>query len=144
MKLYQAIAVLLIALAVLISLQTTVQSVDPTTIPAEWRSLWNSITYIFTTSTAAILFTFLRNILGYAENWFETHPAERHLLKYEAGKLGATWMKYEVYLKGYTAAILTLTTGTPYEQHAVYIAGAVGLITDLITKAIKDLSKPKT
>jgi len=141
MRLYQAITILFVALAVLVGIQTAVQSVDPSTIPAEWLPLWNGIAYVFTTSTAAVLFTFLRNILGFAENWFEANPDERQQLQYEAGKLGATWMKYEVYLKGYTAAILALTSGTPYQQCAVYIAGAVGLLTDLIRKAIKDLAE---
>ena len=140
-NLSRAIVVLLVAFAVLSGIQATIQTVDPATFPAEWQPLWQGVSYIFTTSAACVLFTFIRNILGYVENWFEASPTERSALKYEAGKLGATWMKYEVYLKGYTAAILALTSGTPYQQHAVYIAGALGLITDLVTKAIKDLAK---
>jgi len=134
-----AVVILLVAFAVLSGIQAAVQSVDPGTIPQEWQTLWQGIVYIFTTSRATILFIFIRNILGYAENWFDARPEERGQLKYEARKLGATWAKYEVYLKGYTAAILALTAGTPYNQYAVYIAGAAGLITDLITKAIKDI-----
>ena len=132
--------VLLVAFAVLSGIQYAAQSVDVSTIPQEWHPLWQGITYVFTTSAACVLFTFLRNILGYAENLFEASPEKRSQLKYEAGKLGATWVKYEVYLKGYTAAVLALTVGTPLQQHAVYIAGALGLITDLITKAIKDIA----
>jgi len=142
-RLYQAIVILFVALAVLLSIQTFVQTVPVESIPEEFREVWNGIVYVFTTSFAAVLFTFLRNILGYAENWFEASPEEREKLRYEARLLGATWAKYEVYLKGYTAAIVALTAGTPYEKYAVYIAGAVGLITDFITKAIKDLAKSK-
>jgi len=43
---------------------------------------------------------------------------------------------------GFTAAIQALTMGTPLQQHAVYIAGAIGIVVDLIVKAIKDLSTP--
>jgi hypothetical protein len=132
-----AIVILLVVFAVLSGIQAYVQSVDITTVPQEWQPLWQGISYVFTTSAATILFTFIRNILGYAENWFEASPTQRSTMKYEAGKLAATWAKYELYLKGYTAAILALTAGTPYNQYAVYIAGALGLLTDLITKAIK-------
>jgi hypothetical protein len=132
-----AVVILLVAFAVLSGIQAYVQSVDITSIPQEWQPLWQGISYVFTTSAATILFTFIRNILGYAENWFEANPAQRSQIKYEAGKLAATWAKYELYLKGYTAAILALTADTPYNQYAVYIAGAAGLLTDLITKAIK-------
>jgi len=140
MRYYQAIIILLVAFAVLSGIQAAVQAVDISTLPPEWQPLWQGISYVFTTSAATVLFTFIRNILGFAENYFEADKNKRTLLHYEAGKLAATWMKYEVYLKGYTAAIQALTTGTPYYQHAVYIAGAIGLLTDLITKAIKDLA----
>jgi len=137
-----AVVILLVAFAVLTGIQEAVKTVDSATIPQEWQTIWQGIKYVFTTSAACILFTFIRNILGYAENWFEASPEERRKLSYEAGQLGATWAKYEVYLKGYTAAILALTIGTPYQEYAVYIAGAAGLITDFITKAIKKIAEP--
>lgn len=136
MRYYQAIVLLLAAFAVLGGIQLYVQNVDPAVIPEEWLPLWQGIDYVFVTSAASILFVFIRNIFGYAENWFETDSPS---FKYEAKQLGATWTKYELYLKGFTAAILAITTGTPYQQYAVYIAGAIGIIVDLITKAIKSL-----
>lgn len=140
MRYYQAIVIVLVALAVLSGIQAAVQTVDPATLPAEWQPLWNGVIYVFATSAAATLFIFLRNILGFAENWFESEPDERQQLDYEAGKLGATWVKYETLIKGYTAALMALTMGTPYAAYAVYIAGACALVTDLITKAIKSLA----
>lgn len=138
-NIYAAIVVIIVAFAVLSGIQYAVQTVNPSTIPAEWQTTWLGIVYIFTTSAATPLFTFLRNILGYAENWFEANPNERAKMQYEASKLGATWAKFQVYITGFTAAIQALTVGTPLQQHAVYIAGAIGIIIDLIVKAINDL-----
>jgi len=143
MRYYQAIVLLLVACAVLSAIQLAVQSYA-STVPEEFQGLWAGILYVFTTSAAAPLFTFIRNILGYAENWFEARPEERRQLSYEAGKLAATWTKYETLIKGYTAAALVLTTGTPIAPYAVYVAGAAALATDLVTKAIKDLAKAST
>lgn len=140
LKYYQAIVIVLVAFAVLSGIQVAVQTIDPTAVPEEYLPIYEGLKYLFMTSTAAILFIFLRNLLGYAENWFETEADERGKLKYEAGKLGATWTKYELMIKGYTAAIMALTIGTPYQVHAVYIAGALALVTDLITKSIRDLA----
>jgi len=144
MRYYQAIVLLLVACAVLSGIQLYVQSVDPSAVPEELRWLWSGIQFVFTTSAVAPLFTFIRNILGYAENWFEANPEERRQMSYEAGKLAATWTKYETLIKGYSAAALVLTTGTPIAPYAVYVAGAAALATDLATKAIKDLAKTLT
>lgn len=141
LKYYQAIIVLLVAFAVLSGIQLAVQSIDPETVSPEWQPLWRGIVYLFATSAATPLFTFIRNIYGYIENWFEAEPGERKELQYEAGKLAATWAKYEALIKGYSAAIIAFTIGTPMEPYAIYIAGAASLVTDLITKAIKDLAE---
>jgi len=132
--------VLLVVFAVLSGIQAAVQSVDPETVLPEWQPLWRGIVYFFATSAATPLFTFIRNIYGYLENWFETDPEKRHQLHYEAGKLAATWAQYEALIKGYSIAIIAFTIGTPMEPYAVYIAGAAALVTDLITKAITDLA----
>ena len=139
LNIYTAIVVVLVAFAVLTGIQYAVQTVDASTIAPEWQTTWQAIVYIFTTSAATPLFTFLRNMLGYAENWFEANPDERNAMHYEAGKLGATWTKFQVYIMGFTAAIQALTIGTPLQQHAVYIAGAIGIVADLVLKAINDL-----
>lgn len=143
LNIYMAIVVIIVAFAVLSGIQYAVQTVDASTIPPEWQTVWQGIAYIFTTSAATPLFTFLRNLLGYAENWFEANPDEREKMHYEAGKLGATWAKFQVYIMGFTAAIQALTIGTPLQPHAVFIAGAIGIVVDLIVKAIKDLQPSK-
>lgn len=139
LNIYMAIVVILIAFSVLTGIQYAVQTVDASKVAPEWQTLWHGIVYVFTTSAATPLFTFLRNLLGYAENWFEANPDKRAQMHYEAGKLGATWTKFQVYIMGFTAAIQALTIGTPLQQHAVYIAGAIGIVIDLIVKAINDL-----
>jgi len=140
MRYYQAIVALLVALAVLGGIQVWVQSVDASTLPPEVLPLWGAIAYIFTTQAATPFYTFLRNVLGYAENWFGANPEEREQMSYEAGKLGETLARFEVYLLGYTAAIQALTMGTPLQKYAAWIAGALGLVTDLMRKSLKDLS----
>lgn len=141
MRYATAITILIAAFAVLSGIQYYVQSVDPSTVPEGWEDLWSGIVYIFITSRGAVIFIFIRNILGYAENWLESNPEDRSQIQYEAGLLGATWVKYEALVKGYSVAAIAFTAGTPIEPYAVYIAGALSLVTDLITKAIKDLGK---
>jgi len=135
-----AVVLLLVAFAVLSAIAMAVKTVDVATIQAEFQGIWAGIAYIFNTSSVTVLFVFIRNLLGYAENWLEAKPEERAKIQYEARLLGATWAKYEVYVKGFTAAIMALSTGTPYYEHATVIAGALGLLVDYITRAIKSLS----
>jgi len=144
MRLYQAIVIVLAAFAVLTAIQSLVTTVDISTIPVEYQGLWQGLVYIFTAGAATQVFTFLRNILGYAENWFETKPEKRAQLSYEANMLGATMVKFALYIYSFTAMIQALTAGTPYEQYAASIAGAIGIILDLIIKAVNDLGKPTT
>jgi len=141
LRYYQAIVILLVAFGCLFAIQAAVKTVDVADVPEEYQSLWRAISYVFTTQTSVILFTFLRNILGYAENWFAASPKEKEKIAYEAGLLGATWAKYQVYVSGFTVAITSLTTGTPYQEEAAYIAGALGLLVDFVTRAITKLAK---
>lgn len=141
MKLTEAIVILLVAFAVLSAVQTALQTVDVSTIPQELVWVYNALTYVFTTSAGTMLFTFARNIFGYVENYFESSTSERQALKYEARKLGATWAKYQAMIMSFTAAIQAFSVGTPYEQAAVYIAGATAFILDVVTKKLADIGK---
>jgi hypothetical protein len=133
----QAIVILFVALGVLVGIQTAIATVDPTTIPTELQPIWGAIAYVFTTSKAVALFTILRNLLGYAYTWFETEDKSK--ISYEADQLMATWLRFELYLKGFTLGIVALTAGTPYEQYATYIAGSFGLLIDIFRSTITKL-----
>jgi hypothetical protein len=73
LNLASAIVILLVAFAVLSGIQAAVQTVDPATLPKEWQPIQQGVIYVFTTSAASILFTFIRNILGYAEHRIGGH-----------------------------------------------------------------------
>lgn len=139
-KYYQAIVVLFVALAVLSGIQALIATVDPATIDPELQPLWTGIAYVFTTSGATVLFTILRNVLGYGYTWFEADPNRRSQITYEVGQLAATWLRFELYLKGFTAAVMAFSAGTPYEQYAVYIAGAIGLLIDIVRSTFAKLA----
>jgi len=144
LNLAQAIVVLLASFAVLTGIQAIVVSVDISTISTEWQPFWQGIVYIFTSGVATVAFTFLRNILGYAENKLEAaDPQTRSQIQYEAGLLGATLTRYALYIYGFTAAVTALFAGTPYQAYATSIAGAIGIILDLVIKAINDLAASK-
>lgn len=140
MRLATAVVILLVAFAVLQSIYTGIKTIDPSTIPEEWKFFYDSLIYIFGTTSTTILFTFARNILGYAENWFGTHPEARKQLKYEARKLGETWAKYQASIMSLTAGLQAIFVGTPWQTHATYIAGATAFILDLITKKLNDIA----
>jgi len=135
----KATAILLIVCAVLTGISAAIRTVDVTQIPAELQPIWLLIVYIFTTSAAAPLFTFLRNFYGYMENKYETKPEERSTIHYEASQLWGTWLKYEGYIKAFNIFIVAFTQGTPIEPYAVYIAGTLAFVVDLIRKSISDL-----
>jgi len=137
LRFYQAIIILFVALAVLTGIQTAVSTVDIATLPTEIQPLWQGIVYVFTTSKAVALFTILRNLLGYAYTYLETK--DKSEISYEAEKLCATWLRFEVYIKGFTTGITALTVGTPYEQYAIYIASSFALLVDIIRSTLTKL-----
>jgi len=141
LRYYQAAAILLIVFAVLTAIQTAIASVDTTDLPSEFQTIWSGIVYVFTTSAATPLWVFIRNVYGYAENYLGTDPLKREKLRYESSQLMATWMKYEAYIKAFTAMMLGLTVGTPLQPYAVYIAGGLAFLVDVIRKSLADIAE---
>jgi len=84
----------------------------------------------------------VRNLYGYLQNYFEEDPAKRSQLQFEAGKLTATWLQYDAYIKGAAIFIVAFTTGTALAPYAYYMAGTVAFILDLVRKAFKDAASP--
>jgi len=131
--------ILLVAFAVLSGISAAIRAVDITQIPETLQPVWHGIRYIFLTSAAAPLFVFIRNVYGHLENKYGTDPEKRSQIEYEASQLWETWLKYEGYMKAISIFIIAFTQGTELAPYAVYIAGSISFIVDLIRKSISDL-----
>ena len=140
-NIYSATVILLVAFGVLTGIKAAVDTVDPTLLSPEVQTIWAGISYIFLTSAAAPLFTFIRNIYGFAENKLGADSETRGQINYEANQLWGTWIRYEGYIKGFAILVLAFTQGTQLEPYAVYIAGTLALVIDLIRKSLSDIAK---
>jgi hypothetical protein len=138
---YSATVILLVAFAVLTWIKAAVETVDPTLLAPEVQLIWAGISYIFLTSSVAPLFTFIRNIYGFAENKLGANEETRGQINYEANQLWGTWIKYEGYIKGIGILVLAFTQGTQLEPYAIYIAGTLTLVIDLIRKSLSDIAE---
>jgi len=147
LNLSQAVVILAAALSVLVGAQAAVAAVDASALPSELVPFWQGVVYVFSAGVGVVVFTFLRNILGYVENKFEAAtPEDKAKIQYEASQLGATATKFSLYIYGFTAGIQTIFVGTPYAQYAVYVAGGIGIMFDLVLKSIENIAirtKPK-
>jgi hypothetical protein len=135
---YTAVAILLAAFAVLTGIKVAIGTVDATSLPPELKMIYDGINYICLTSAAAPLFVFIRNIYGFIENYLGSE--QRSEVQYEARLLGETWIKYEEYIKAFTIMIIAVTEGTSLAPYAVYIAGSLAFMVDLIRKSLKDIA----
>jgi hypothetical protein len=138
---YTASVVLLVVFGVLTGISVAIKTVDVSTLPVEIQGVWQGIVYVFSTSSVAPLFVFVRNIYGFYVNKYQLKPEQRTNLEYEANKLVATWLVYEGYIKAFTVMVMAFTQGTPLEPYAVYIAGSSAFIVDLIRKSLFDIAK---
>jgi len=138
---YTASVILLVVFGVLTWISLAIKTVDVTTIPVELQGVWQGIVYIFTTSAVVPLFTFIRNIYGFYVNKYQLKPNQRASLEYEAHRLTSTWLTYEGYIKAFSILVIAFTRGTPLESYAVYIAGTLAFIIDLIRKSLFDIAK---
>lgn len=136
MRAYQAAVILLVAFAILTGIQTAVKTVDVSGMPDELQLVWDGVLYIFATSALTPLWVFIRNIYGYYENWAN----QKGEIEYEAKQFWATWLKYEEYVKALAALVIGLTMGTPLQPYAVYIAGGLAFLVDVIRKSLSDIA----
>ena len=84
--------------------------------------------YIFESSAVAFTIGYLRNLLGFLENWFRAKYTQTEI-KYELRKLGETWAKYQ-------AGILAISSWLPPS-----IAAAITFILDVATSSIRKLKQ---
>lgn len=138
---YTAAVILLVVFGVLTGISLAIKTIDVSTLPVEFQGVWQGIVYVFTTSSVAPLFVFLRNVYGFYVNKYQLKPEQRTNLEYEANRLAATWLVYEGYIKAFAVMVLAFTQGTPLEPYAIYIAGSAAFIVDLIRKSLFDIAK---
>jgi len=84
--------------------------------------------YLFSNSAVAFAVGYLRNMLGFLENWFRAKYSQTEI-EYELGKLGETWAKYQ-------AGILAMASWLPAPA-----AATITFLVDLITSSIKKLKE---
>jgi hypothetical protein len=139
-RFYQAAALLLVVFAVISGItQFVLKPIDVSGAPPEFQYIYLGLVYVFSASSVAPLFTMIRNLLGYLENYFEADPERRSCMQFEKAQLAATWVKYEAYINGVAIFIVAITTGTQLAPFAYYMAGTAVFIIDLVRKAFKDV-----
>jgi len=131
-----AIILLLFVAGVLSGISVYVQTVDVSTIPAEWLPAWGFITYVVATGAGSTAFTFLRNILGYAYTYFEQNGK----IQYDKNKLYATWARFEFYMLTISQFIQVATAGTKYAPFAITIAGTISVVLDLGLRSLNNVA----
>lgn len=82
--------------------------------------------YLFSNSAVAFAVGYLRNLLGFLENWFRTRYSKAEI-EYELNRLGETWAKYQ-------AGILAMSSWLPAPA-----AAAITFLADLVTSSIRKL-----
>lgn len=137
MRMYQALAILLLVAGVLTGVTAWIRTVDPATIPGELLWVYTVIFYAVSTSAAAPLFTIVGNLYGYAQVYFKTQPQDRQNLHYEFDKMAATWVTYERDIKGFSVLVTVAMAGTPYQVYAAWIAGGLAFFAELFISVIR-------
>ena len=112
----------------LVNLNNAVENVEVEGLNPNLASLIMLLKYLFSNSAVAFAIGYLRNLLGFLENWFRTRYSQAEI-EYELGKLGETWAKYQ-------AGILAMSIWLPAPASA-----AITFLTDLITSSIKKLKE---
>lgn len=128
-----AIVLLLVIIAVVVGVQTYVNSVDASSILGGAY-----VRAFFSTSIVTVAITFLVNIGGYIENTVAANTD----VQYEAKQLGQTFAKYAVYMTAFSSMITALTLNTPAQPYAAEIAAGLSLIVDLIKRSLAKLAPP--
>jgi len=83
---------------------------------------------LFGSSAVAFTVGYLRNLLGFLENWFRAKYT-RAEIEYELEKLGETWTKYQ-------AGVLAISSWFPSP-----VAAAITFILDVATSSMRKLKQ---
>lgn len=142
LNLAQAIALLLIVVTVLVTIQVLVSTVDINTLPANLQPFWQAVVIFFSSGAVIVAFSFLRNITGFIENILQGEAGAS--VQYEAKQLGATVTRFTAYVAMFETLLRVLFIGTPYGPYATLLAGGLGTIFDITVKAINDLATSHT
>ena len=125
-KAAQVLLVLILLVAVLAFVQAGVQTVDAEQVPDLLQPYWGYIVQFFTATPVIAIAGFIRNILGYARNYWKSEYAEN----YDVEKLYATWCFY-------IGGITTILAFVPAPYDTVF-AGIIVLL-DFVTSEIRKM-----
>ena len=114
----------------LVNLSNAIENVKVEGLDPNLASLILLLKYLFSNSAVAFAVGYLRNLLGFLENWFRARYS-RAEIEYELGKLGETWAKYQ-------AGILAISAWLPAPA-----AAAITFLADLITSSIRKLREKR-
>lgn len=112
----------------LTSLSNAIEKVNVEGLEPNLASLLHLLKHLFGNSAVAFAVGYLRNLLGFLENWIRARYSKSEI-EYELGKLGETWAKYQ-------AGVLAISLWLPAPA-----AAAITFLTDLITSSIRKLKK---
>jgi len=110
------------------SLSNAIENVRVEELAPNLARLVMLLKYLFSNSAMAFAVGYLRNMLGFLENWFRAKYSQTEI-EYELGKLGETWAKYQ-------AGILAMGSWLPAPA-----AATITFLVDLITSSIKKLKE---
>jgi len=110
----------------LINLSEAIENVEVEGLEPNLAKLVILLKYLFSNSVVAFMVGYLRNLLGFLENWFRARYSKAEI-EYELNKLGETWVKYQ-------AGILAISSWLPAPA-----AAAITFLADIITSSIRKL-----
>ena len=89
-KLGKVLLVLIILAAVLVFVEAAIETVAIEDVPEQLMPYWNYIVMFFNSTPVILVLVFVRNILGYARNYWK----KEHKESYDINLLYATWAYY--------------------------------------------------
>jgi len=126
-KTIQGFIIFLVLTSILVNVSQALETIDMSKLDALSKIFVEALKFFFKGSLVALTIGYLRNLLGFLENWFKANYSKEEI-EYELGKLGETWMRYE-------AGILAISSWLPPQ-----IAAAITFILDITTSTIKKLA----
>jgi len=112
----------------LTNLSNIIENTDVEGLEPNLASLLLLLKHLFRNSALAFAIGYLRNLLGFLENWIRARYSKSEI-EYELCKLGETWAKYQ-------AGVLAISLWLPTPA-----AAAITFLTDLITSSIIKLAE---
>ncbi len=111
-----------------INLSEAIENIEVEGLEPNLAKLIMLLKYLFGNSAIAFMVGYLRNLLGFLENWFRARYSKAEI-EYELNRLGETWAKYQ-------AGILAMSSWLPAPAAAV-----ITFLADIVTSSIRKLKE---